>query len=156
MKKGKYIIVELITEAISKEKGNLVQLSALKLEGLDLIDRFDYRLKETLIKNYDVKKMIDYDKNSFKYVESTEEILNCFEKWSEQIDLLILDNTYTNNFLVDVKNKKEFIGCYLNMDYTDDFVERVLEKYNLESSNYIVDLLYEALIYESNKRNEFN
>jgi hypothetical protein len=41
---GNYIILELIPEAISPDKGSIVQLSALKLNDLTLIDRFDYRL----------------------------------------------------------------------------------------------------------------
>ncbi len=40
------------------------------------------------------------------------------------------------------------------MTYNDEIIDDIIEKYNLEPSNYIVDLLYEALIYESNnKRN---
>jgi hypothetical protein len=151
MKNTQYIIVELIPEAISPEKGNLVQLSAIKLKGLNLIDRFDYRLEEQAIKNNDVKNMVNYDKDSFNYVKSTEEILLSFKKWIGRTKLLILDNEYTNNFLNNIGNKKEFVGKYLSLDYSDDFIERVIKKYKLEPSNYIVDLLYEALIYESNR-----
>ena len=32
----------------------------------------------------------------------------------------------------------------------EDIFSSLREKYNLEPSNYLVDLLYEALIYESN------
>ncbi len=150
MSSTQYIIIELIPEAISPEKGNLVQLSAIRLKGLELLDRFDYRIAEEMIQNRDVKEMVCYNKESFHYVKSTEEILKSFKKWAKNTNLLILDNIYTNNFLKDIKNKKEFIGKYLNMEYTDDFIDKVIEKYNLEPSNYIVDLLYEALIYESN------
>jgi len=151
MKNTQYIIVELIPEASSPEKGNLVQLSAIKLKGLNLIDRFDYRLEESLIENIDVKEMVNYDKEAFSYVKSTEDILLNFKKWSGRTKLLILDNEYTNNFLKGINNKKEFIGKCLDLEYSDDFIERVINKYKLEPSNYIVDLLYEALIYESNK-----
>ena len=152
MKNMNYIIVELIPEAISKEKGNLVQLSAIKLKGLSLVDRFDYRLEEDLIKNVDVRNMVSYDKEAFKYANSTEAILSEFKKWAGRTKLLILDNEYTNNFLKGINNKKEFVGKYLYMEYSDDFIERIIKKYSLESSNYIVDLLYEALIYESDKK----
>jgi len=152
MKNKQYVIVELIPEAISPEKGNLVQLSAIKIKGLELMDRFDYRLEEELVNNADVKKMVSYDSEVFNYVKSTEELLLEFEKWIGRTTLLILNNEYTNNFLVGINNKKEFIGDYLEEEYSDDFIEKIIDKYNLESSNYIVDLLYEALIYESNRK----
>ena len=42
-KKDKYIILELIPDGIDKDKGIVLQVSGLKLNGLELIDRFDYR-----------------------------------------------------------------------------------------------------------------
>lgn len=150
MENEKYIIVEVIPEAISPEKGNLAQLSALMIDEIKLIGRFDYRLKEELVKNPDIRDITSYDKDDFTYVESTQEILEKFKKWSKKIKLLILDNEYTNNFLNDINNKKEFIGRYFDIEYSDDFIDKVIEKYKLQPSNYIVDLLYEAMIYESN------
>ena len=45
----KYIILELIpTKSIG---GDIIQLSALKIDDLKLIDRFDYRLNEDKIFN---------------------------------------------------------------------------------------------------------
>ncbi len=152
MENEKYIIVELIPEAISPDKGNLVQLSAIKIDGFKLVDRFDYRLDEDLIKNQDIKNMINYDKDSFKYVNSTDEILNKFKKWIGNLQLLVLNNDYTFNFLEVIDNIKRPICELLDMEYSDGFIERVIEKYKLEPSNYIVDLLYEALIYESNNK----
>ena len=40
------------------------------------------------------------------------------------------------------------------MKYNDNIIDEIIEKYNLENSNYIVDLLYEALIYENNLTNK--
>ena len=57
-----------------------------------------------------------------------------------------MDNLYTNNFLETIPNTKESIAKYLDMEYTDDFISKLITKYNLEESNYIVDLLYESLI----------
>lgn len=146
LKKDKYIILEIIPTAISPKKGDIVQLSAIKLEGLNLIDRFDYRLREDLIALDDFRKMIDYDKNSFVYKDSTKEIMEEFKKWSEDIPLLILDNKYTNNFLEDIDNKKESICKYLGIDYSDQVIEELVSKYEIEETNYIVDILYESLI----------
>ena len=66
--------------------------------------------------------------------------------------LLIIDNVYTFNFLESINNNKESIFKYLGLEYSDDIIDKVIAKYNLEPSNYIVDLLYEALIYESNNK----
>ena len=106
MDEKKYIILEIIPTAVDPKKGEIAQLSALKLNGLNLKD----------------------------------------------YDLLIIDNEYTANYLEDIENKKESIFKYLKMDFSDDVIEEVIDKYKLEPSNYIVDLLYEALIFESNNK----
>ena len=152
MDEKKYIILEIIPTAIDPKKGEIAQLSALKLNGLNLIDRFDYRLNDDKIKIEDIKNMISYDKDSFNYVDSKEEILTKFQNFIEDYDLLIIDNEYTANYLEDIENKKESIFKYLKMDFSDDVIEKVIDKYKLEPSNYIVDLLYEALIFESNNK----
>ena len=148
----KYIIVEIIPTAISPKKGPVAQISALKLDGLTLIDRFDYRLEENLIYNQDILRMINYDKDKFTYLDSNNRIIEEFKNWSEGLDLLIIDNLYTNNYLKSLKNKKKDIFSYLNLEYSNEVIDEVKKKYNLEDSDYIVDLLYEALIYESNNK----
>ena len=152
MVEKKYVILEIIPTALDPKKGEIAQLSALKLNGLNLIDRFDYRLNDDKIKIEDIKNMISYDKDSFNYVDSKEEILTNFQEFIEDYDLLIIDNEYTANYLEDIENKKESIFKYLKMDFSDDVIEEVIDKYKLEPSNYIVDLLYEALIFESNNK----
>lgn len=152
MDEKKYVILEIIPTAVDPKKGEIAQLSALKLNGLNLIDRFDYRLNDDKIKIEDIKNMISYDKESFNYVDSKEEILTKFQNFIEDYDLLIIDNEYTANYLEDIVNKKESIFKYLKMDFSDDVIEKVIDKYKFEPSNYIVDLLYEALIFESNNK----
>lgn len=144
----KYIILELIPTSLNPEKGLIIQLSALKLDGLKLIDRFDYRLKEEHNPYPQMLEMFSYDKDSFTYKDTKEEILNDFAKWTENFPLLILDNQYTPNYLAPLTNHQESILTYLNEEYQDDIIEKIIAKYNLEPSNYIVDLLYEALIKE--------
>ena len=51
--KDKYIIVEVIPTHSDSTKGTIAQISALKLDGIKLVDRFDYRLKDELIDNDD-------------------------------------------------------------------------------------------------------
>lgn len=149
MNEKKYIILEIIPTKIIG--GDIAQLSALKLEGLELKDRFDYRLSEEKINIPDIIDMINYDKDNFKYVKRTSTIISNFKKWIEDYDLLIIDNLYTNNYLEDISNKKESVFKYLNMEYSDDIIEKIMDKYNLVPSNHIVDLLYEAIIYENSK-----
>lgn len=149
MNEKKYIILEIIPTAIDPKKGEIAQLSALKLNGLTLIDRFDYRLEEEKINNMDIIRMISYDKDLFTYVKTTKTLLSRFKKWIEDYDLLIIDNTYTKNYLKDIENNKESIFQYLNMEFSDDVISKIMDKYKLEPSNHIVDLLYEALIFET-------
>ena len=148
MNDKKYIILEIIPTAVDPAKGEIAQLSALKLNGLELIDRFDYRLAEDKIKNIDIINMISYDKDGFTYEENTEKILSEFKVFIEDYDLLIIDNLYTFNYLEKIKNTKESVFKYLNMEYSDDVIDKMIKKYGLEPSNHIVDLLYEALIFE--------
>lgn len=144
--KEEYIIVEIIPTAIHPSKGDIIQLSALKLKGIQLLDRFDERLEERLIALQDFKDLISYDKESFKYKSSTKEILEEFEKWSNNLPILILDNVYTNNFLEELPNKKESVLKYLNKEYHDRIIEELIEENEIEPTNYIVDILYESLI----------
>ena len=141
-----YIILELIPTAISPQKGDIAQLSALKVNGIKIIDRFDYRLDKDKIQIPAFLEMLSYDDDKFTYKNTTQEILDDFLKWSDNKKLLIMDNLYTNNFLETIPNTKESIAKYLDMEYTDDFISKLITKYNLEESNYIVDLLYESLI----------
>lgn len=146
---NKHIILELIPTSSNKDNGDIIQLSALKIDNLKLIDRFDYRLKDEYIPLTELKNIISYDKEKFIYKDSTDEILEDFKLWIEDIPLLILNNGYTLNYLENIDNLKEDISSYLNIPYSDDIIDIIIKKYNLEPSNYIVDLLYEALIYSN-------
>ena len=67
---------------------------------------------------------------------------------------------FTGNYLPykDWKKLEDKTGFYTlseqDVIILDDVIEEVIDKYKLEPSNYIVDLLYEALIYESNNRDK--
>ena len=143
---NKYIILELIPTALTPEKGDIVQLSAIKVDGLRILSRFDYRLNEDKIYIPDFLDMISYDKSEFVYKDTTKEILEEFNAWSEDITILIMNNKYTENFLKDIPNNKEFICNYLEKEYGDSLIEELIKENNLEESNYIVDLLFESLI----------
>ena len=144
LKKDKYIIVELIPTKV--KDGDIIEFSALKLEGLNLIERFNYRLNKDKILIEDFKKIVDYDNSKFNYLDNTEDIIETFKKWSDELPLLIIDNAYTENYLVDLNNKKESIFKYLDCEYHDRIIEELMEKYQIEPTNYIVDVLYECLI----------
>lgn len=146
----KYVILELIPTSFID--GDIVQLSAIKVDNFKVLDRFDYRLDESEIKIKDFLKIINYDKDKFIYKKSGNQILNDFKKWIQDYDLIIIDNKYTINYLKDINNNIKFINDILNMPYKDDMIDEIIEKYNLTPSNYIVDILLEALIYESNNK----
>ena len=141
-----YVILEIIPTSI--KNGDIVQLSAIKLEGLKLIDRFDYRLKENLIKIPDLLKITSYDKGSFKYALTTKSIKNKFKKFIEDAPLLIIDNIYTRNYLSDYNNEKVSVFDLLDIKTNETSFNILMDKYKLEPSNYLVDLIYEALIKE--------
>ena len=147
---SKYIIVEIIPTAATPKKGEIIQISALKLNGLTLLDRFDYRINKDKIINPSILEIISYDDDLFTYLNSTDELIEEFKNWSEDLPILILDNDYTKDYLKDLNNKKISISKYLNKEYTDNFIDELIEEYNLEPSNYIVDLLYESLINKHN------
>ena len=125
---SKYIIVEVIPTSIKKENGVIVQLSALKLDGIKLIDRFDYRINEDKVPLSDFIDMCSYDKESFTYLDATDEILDEFSKWSSDLPLLIIDNEYTNNYLKDIPNTKESILSYLKLEVNDDVIEKIYKE----------------------------
>ncbi|MBQ6323432.1 MAG: hypothetical protein IJI22_01195 [Bacilli bacterium] len=152
LQKDKYIIVEIIPTHSKSEKGFIAQISALKLGGLNLIDRFDYRVNDKLIENPDLKAMIQYDKKSFTYVDNIYFIKEKFKQWSNNYPLLIIENSYTLDYLKDLENKKELFYNYLNMEYSPDIFNKIIEKYNLVPSDHLVDLIYEAIIYEGNNK----
>ena len=134
--------------ALDPKKGDVAQISALKIDGTKLLDRFDYRLDKSKIKIPDILRMTDYDNESFKYVKTTKNLLSNFKKFTGDLPLLIIDNSYTRSYLSDFDNDMYSVFSFLNLDVSDDVFDRLKNKYNLEPSNYLVDLLYEALIKE--------
>ena len=152
LRKDKYIIVEIIPTHSSSEKGFIAQISALKLKGIELQDRFDYRVEDKLIENQDLKELIQYDKKSFNYVDNIYFIIEKFKKWSKGYPLLILEESYTRDYLKELPNKKELVYPYLNLEYSLDIFEIIKKKYKLEPSDHLVDLIYEAIIYETNNK----
>ena len=150
--KDKYIIVEIIPTHSDKDKGFIAQISALKLDGIKLLDRFDYRVKDNLIENQDLKDLISYDKELFTYVDNTYFIIEKFKQWIEDYPLLIIDETYTPKYLSELENTKELIYPYLDMEYSIDIFDRIMNKYKIEPTNHLVDILYEAIIFHGDKK----
>jgi hypothetical protein len=152
LQKDKYIIVEIIPTHSDSTKGLIAQISALKLEGIKLLDRFDYRVENKLIENPDLLDLIKYDKEQFTYVDNKYFMLEKFKQWSKDYPLLLLEKDYTKDYLKELDNPKELVYKYLDMDYSLDVFEKILKKYNLEPSNHLVDIIYEAIIYEGNNK----
>ncbi len=148
----KYIIVEIIPTHSQSDKGFIAQISALKLDGLKLEDRFDYRVEDNLIENEDLKNMIQYDKKSFTYVNNKYFIIEKFKQWSKGYPLLLLEDSYTKDYLSELDNDMELVYKYLNLEYGLDIFDRIMDKYKLEPSDHLVDLIYESIIFESNNK----
>ena len=145
----KYIIVEIIPTHSQSDKGFIAQISALKLNGLQLEDRFDYRVEDNLIENNDLKNMIQYDKKSFTYVNNKYFMIEKFKQWSKGYPLLLLEESYTRNYLSELDNDMELVYKYLDLEYGLDVFDRIMKKYNLQPSDHLVDLIYESIIFES-------
>ena len=152
LQKDKYIIVEIIPTRSSSKDGFIAQLSALKLDGIKLVDRFDYRVEDHFIESEDLLSYIQYDKKSFTYVNNIYFIIEKFKQWAKDYPLLLIDDTYTLDYFSELDNKKELIYPYLNLERSMDVVDIMMEKYHLEPSEHIVDLFYEAIIYEGNNK----
>ena len=81
MKDKYYIILEIIPTSSNPDNGSIIQMSALKIKGLNLIDRFDYRLKDEYLPIKEMKSWINYDTDSFTYVDSDSIMLKEFSNW---------------------------------------------------------------------------
>lgn len=142
-----YIILEIIPSHSKKENGHIVQLQALKIKEDKIIDRLDLRMIKEL-NNQDLLNMISYDKEMFIYVDSNDELIKRFKDFIQKDVLLIIDNFYTLDYLSAFSNKKESVFTFLDLTYSSDIFDKIIEKYQLEPSNHLVDLLYEALMFE--------
>lgn len=150
LQKDRYIIVEIIPTHSKKEKGIIAQISALKLKGIVLEDRFDYRVEDRFVENEDLRRMISYAKKDFTYVNNVFFMLEKFKQWAKGYPLLLLDNTYTTSYLEELENPMELIYPYLGLEFEPYVFEKIMKKYQLEPSDHLVDLCYEAIIYEGN------
>ncbi len=146
-----YVIVEIIPTHSTAKVGMIAQLQALKIKDDKIIGRLDLRIDDKLIENNDLLNMISYDKDMITYTKDNDYILNEFKKFIEKDKLLIIDNFYTNDYLKDIPNSKENVFKYLDLEISNDVFNEMINKYQLEPSNHLVDLLYEALMFEKNK-----
>ena len=141
--KDEYIIAEVIPTSVSN--GDVVELTALKIKDLKLVDRFNYRLNKDKVMIKEFLEMCNYDDDSFNYSDNTKDIIDEFKKWSGDLPLVVIDDTYTKNYL-DLDNKMELVFPYLELENNSEVIQNMINKYALEESNYLVDLVYEAII----------
>ena len=129
--KDKYIIVEVIPTSSDSKKGIIAQLSALKLDGIKLIDRFDYRIDEKLVNNKDLLEMISYDKDNFKYTDNPSFYLSKNLKFikvhpvSGKNDYSILRDTNFKKMSDNLFDKLWNYGEELILSDKDDILDRV-------------------------------
>ena len=144
LEKDKYVIMEIIPTKL--KDGNVVELTALKIDNLKLVDRFNYRLNKDKVEIKEFLEMCSYDDNDFNYLDDSKEIIAKFKNWVEDLPIMMIDNTYTCNYLEDFDNKMELIFPYLDLEFDGEVIQKMIDKYKLEASNYMVDLVYEAII----------
>lgn len=154
LNKDKYIVLEIIPTRSNSNEGFIAQISALKLDGIKLLDRFDYRVKDNLIENDDIKRIISYDKEMFTYVDNIYFIIEKFKRWAEDLPILIMEDKYTLDFLKELDNKKELIYPYIDVEYNDNVFETIIDKYKIEPTPHLVDILYEAIIFSRNNKED--
>ena len=154
LQKEKYIIVEVIPTHSDNEKGFIAQISALKLDGIKLEDRFDYRVEDKFIENEYLRSLIQYDKEHFTYVNNIYFIIEKFKRWAKDYPLLLLEEEYTKKYLKELNNKQELVYPYFDLEFDNEIFNKITEKYNLQHTEHLVDLVYEAIIYEGNNKNK--
>ena len=54
--------------------------------------------------------------------------------------------SYGETLLKDIKNKKVSLYDYFDIEDKDRFIEELISKYDIEPTNYIVDIIYESII----------
>lgn len=146
-KKDNYIILEVIPN--KSKDGDIIELTALKLSGLVLVDRFNYRLNKDKVYIKEFLDMCNYDNDLFIYKDNNKEILDELKKFVSDLKIILIDDTYTLNYLKDFNNDMETIYKYVNVKN----IEEMVNKYKLEPSNYMVDLVFEAIINSLNAKN---
>ena len=147
-----YIIVEIIPSHSNSKNGFIVQLQALKIKEDKIIGRLDLRVDEDLINNPDLLRMVSYDKDMFTYFSNKETIMEEFIKFIGKDKLLIIDNFYTLDYLNNISNKKESIFKFLGLEFSNDVFDKIIDKYKIEPSNHLVDILSEAIIFEKESK----
>ena len=150
--KEKNIILELIPTRSDPKYGIIAQISALKLNGIKLEDRFDYRVEDKFVNNDYILDMIQYDKEMFTYVNNIYFMFEKFKHWAKDYPLYLVEEEYTLKYLKEMDNEKELVFNYLELENGPDVIDRVKEKYHLQPTFHIVDLIYEAIIYEGNNK----
>lgn len=154
LQKEKYIIVEVIPTHSDNEKGFIAQISALKLDGIKLEDRFDYRVDDKFIENDYLRELIQYDKKQFTYVNNIYFIIEKFKQWAKDYPLLLLEEEYTKKYLSEMDNHKELVYPYFDLEFDNEIFNKIIDKYHLQHTEHLVDLVYEAIIYEGNNKNK--
>lgn len=154
LQKEKYIIVEVIPTHSDNEKGFIAQISALKLDGIKLEDRFDYRVDDKFIENDYLRELIQYDKKQFTYVNNIYFIIEKFKQWAKDYPLLLLEEEYTKKYLSEMDNHKELVYPYFDLEFDHEIFNKIIDKYHLQHTEHLVDLVYEAIIYEGNNKNK--
>lgn len=140
----KYVIVEIIPTTRFKNTGDIAQLCAIKCDN-DIISNLNLRLELEKIQIPDILNMINYDIDKFEYLSTTNKIINKFKKFIKDYKLIIIPNEYTIDYLSDLDNEKISICEILKIKFSDNLINDIIDKYNLNSNDEIVEVMYKAI-----------
>ena len=144
-----FIILELIPS--SRINGDLIEVNALRIKDKKIIDRLNIRLDRDKINNQDLLDITNYDIDNFKFFDSKEKIEKELKDFVKKTPLYYIFDSYTSNYLEYLTNTKYDILKLLNLNYHFDIIDEIINKYKIEPTKYIVDILYEALIFNEDK-----
>lgn len=144
-----FIILELIPS--SRINGDLIEVNALRISDKKIIDRLNIRLDRDKVLNPDLLDMTSYDKENFQYFDSKDKIEKELKSFVKRTPIYHIFDGYTNNYLEYLSNKKHDILEVLNMKYHFDIIDEIINKYKIEPTKYLVDIFYEAMIFNEDK-----
>ena len=126
----KYVIVEIIPTTRFKNTGDIAQLCAIKYDN-DITSNLNLRLELEKVQIPDILNMINYDIDKFEYLSTTSKIINKFKKFIKDYKLIIIPNEYTIDYLSDLDNEKISICEILKIKFSDNLINDIIDKYNL-------------------------
>ena len=149
--KDEYIIVEIIPTRSKRELGGtIVQVSCIKMKDLIMTDQLYVRQDLNYVQEPDIVHMLSYGDDYFETTRYVNSVEKKFKKFIGKTPLLIMDNSYTLDYLQDYENEKISIFDLLGVEDSDTVFDEIRAIYGIEDTQDLVTILYEALLKKNN------